>query len=190
MLIAFAGLPGVGKSTIARALAAAHPGSVYLRIDMIEQALRDHGVADVGPLGYAGAYAAARDNLRLGRMVIADSVNPIPLTREAWRRVASEAGARVLRVEVLCSDRATHRLRVETRAIDVPGLARVSWMAVEAREYAPYTDADVRIDTAAMSIEGALAAIASAIEGFELESFAHPLRHPGLAKRDPGPRGS
>lgn len=40
MLIIFSGLPGCGKSTIARALAK-RLGAVYLRIDTIEQAIRD-----------------------------------------------------------------------------------------------------------------------------------------------------
>ena len=39
MLIIFGGLPGSGKSTIARALAL-RLGAVYLRIDTIEQAIR------------------------------------------------------------------------------------------------------------------------------------------------------
>jgi len=156
MLIVFGGLPGVGKSTIARALAEARPGSVYLRIDTIEQALRDGGVADVGPLGYAAACAAARDNLRLGRLVIADCVNPLPVTRQAWHAAARDVDAAVLDIEIVCSDAAEHRRRVETRAIDVPGLKRVSWAEVEARDYVPNTDAAARIDTANESIASAV----------------------------------
>lgn len=41
--------------------------------------------------GYRVAYALADDNLRLGRTVIADSVNPIGLTRDAWLSVADRA---------------------------------------------------------------------------------------------------
>ena len=44
MLIAFAGLPATGKSTLARALAETR-GGLYLRIDTIEQALRDSASA-------------------------------------------------------------------------------------------------------------------------------------------------
>lgn len=39
MLIVFGGLPGTGKSTIARALARALRAT-YLRVDVIEQAIR------------------------------------------------------------------------------------------------------------------------------------------------------
>lgn len=57
-LVVLGGLPGVGKSTVARALLAQWQ-AVYLRIDTIEQALRDSGV-EVGTAGYRVAYALAR----------------------------------------------------------------------------------------------------------------------------------
>src|SRR5438034_7561356 len=42
----------------------------------------------VNDTGYRVAYAIAEDNLRLGRTVISDSVNPIQLSRDAWIDVA------------------------------------------------------------------------------------------------------
>jgi predicted kinase len=149
MLIVFGGLPGTGKSTLARALAAER-AALYLRIDTIEQALRESGVlaGDVGPAGYLVGYALAESNLRLGRSVVADSVNPLMLTREAWRRVAAGAGAAIAEVEVICSDPAEHRRRVETRVIDIPGLAPPSWQAVLARAYEPWSPPPIVLDTA------------------------------------------
>jgi hypothetical protein len=64
-LFIFAGLPGVGKSTLSQLLAR-ELHAAYLRIDTIEQALRDQGVAMTGPEGYVVAYKVAADNLRLG----------------------------------------------------------------------------------------------------------------------------
>ena len=58
MLIVFGGLPGVGKSSVAR-LVAARLRAVYLRVDTIEQALRDAGARPLTE-GYVGAYALAR----------------------------------------------------------------------------------------------------------------------------------
>ncbi len=50
MLVVFGGLPGVGKTTIARTVAD-QCNAVYLRIDTIEQSIRSAKVltADVGP---------------------------------------------------------------------------------------------------------------------------------------------
>ena len=63
MLIVLSGLPGIGKTTIARELARAL-GAVHLRIDSIEHALRQSGVRVEGE-GYAVAYAIAENLARL-----------------------------------------------------------------------------------------------------------------------------
>lgn len=47
MLIVFSGLPGTGKTTLARDLAS-RAGAVYLRVDTIEQAIRNAGVLAKG----------------------------------------------------------------------------------------------------------------------------------------------
>jgi len=84
MLIILGGLPGTGKTTIARELAR-QLGAVHVRIDSIEEAILDSGVlsSPINHAGYHVGYAVAADNLRIGRTVIADSVNPIPLSRDA-----------------------------------------------------------------------------------------------------------
>ena len=64
----------MGKTTIARELACSL-AAVYLRIDSIEQALRQAGLAVEGE-GYAVAHVVAADNLRAGQTVVADCVNP------------------------------------------------------------------------------------------------------------------
>src|SRR5262250_779249 len=114
MLIVFGGRPGTGKTVIARELAR-QIGAVYLRIDSIEQAVRDSGTMahPVNDAGYRAAYAVAGENLCLGLYVIADCVNPLQLTREAWLRVARQSGVGIFEVEVTCSDLGAHQLRVE-----------------------------------------------------------------------------
>jgi predicted kinase len=168
-LIAFSGLPGSGKSTIARALAA-ETGAVWLRIDTIEQALRDAGAGSLDDAGYRVGYAVAGDNLRLGRDVIADSVNPWMLTRDAWRDAAVGAGASVLEVEVVCSDAAEHRRRLEGRDADIPGLAPVDWTAVVSRDYRPWDRPRLQLDTVELDVAASLARIVAALGRVETGS--------------------
>jgi len=149
VLIVLGGLPGVGKTTIARELARAI-GAVHVRIDSIEQAIRTSSVGAVAmeDAGYRVGYAVAGDNLRLGRDVIADSVNPLPVTRDAWVAVAAVAGVPAIEIEVACSDSREHRRRVEERDVDVPGLALPSWNDVVEREYRAWQRASLVVDTA------------------------------------------
>ena len=77
-LIVIGGLPCTGKTSLATGLARVID-AVHLRIDTIEQALRSATMDDgaVGSVGYVVAYGIAADNLRLGRIVVADCVNPL-----------------------------------------------------------------------------------------------------------------
>ncbi|MGW2465061.1 AAA family ATPase [Streptomyces argyrophyllae] len=164
MLIALGGLPATGKTTLARLLAA-RTGAVHLRIDTIEQALVRAGVAarPVGPAGYVVGYALAEEQLRLGLTVIADSVNPLAVTRDAWRDTAVRAGVPVVEAEVLCSDRAEHRRRVRTRTGDVTGMPLPGWPEVTGREYEPWDRDHVVVDTAGRTPEEALASLLAAM---------------------------
>lgn len=163
-LLVFGGLPGTGKTTLSRALAQ-DLNATFIRIDEIEQALRSSGVLrdEVGPAGYMAAYALAESNLRLGRTVVADCVNPLAVTREAWRRIAETSAARIIEIEVICSDPVEHRRRVETRSSGVAGLKLPSWEDVLRREYEPWTSPRLVINTAGRRIEDALAQLRLAV---------------------------
>ena len=161
MLIIFGGLPGAGKTTIARDLAQ-QIDATHVRIDSIEQALRQSGVSVVAH-GYRIGYAVAEDNLRLGHTVVADSVNPLLITRVAWRDVAKRAAVRAVEVEVICSDVAEHRRRVENRHADVEGLELPTWEEVLARDYQGWEGQHLVIDTARLTIGDAVKAIREAL---------------------------
>lgn len=104
MLVIFSGLPGTGKSTIAMALAIKR-SVTYVRVDEIEHPLsRDGILSDGRTADYLAGFAVASSNLRLGNHVIADSVNPVPESRQGWREVAIGAATPFLEIEVVCSD--------------------------------------------------------------------------------------
>ncbi|MGJ5182086.1 AAA family ATPase [Bradyrhizobium oligotrophicum] len=162
-LIVFGGLPGTGKTTVARQLSI-RLDAVYLRVDAIEQALRAAG-ADVGALGYVIANALAAENLRLGRTVVADCVNPVLASRLGWRRTASQSSARMVEIELVCSDRAVHRRRAERRSPDIEGLRQPSWDEIVTRHYEPWDREHLVLDTATNSLEALVDGAEACVRG-------------------------
>jgi predicted kinase len=161
VLIVLSGLPGVGKTTIARQLAAALH-AVHVRIDSIEHVLRSAGW-NVESEGYRVAYAVAEDNLRLGRTVVADCVNPWPATRSDWSAVAERAAVRAIAVEIVCSDVDEHRRRVESRTSDIAGHRLPTWTDVIERDYRPWDGDRLVVDTARLNVQQSVQKIVSTV---------------------------
>lgn len=167
-LIVFSGLPGVGKTTLAKSLAL-KTDATYVRIDSIEQALArsSFDIDTAGDAGYLAAYSVASDNLLLGQTVVADSVNSIVLTRNAWNDVARSTEATLFNVEVVCSDVDEHRRRIETRRPDIEGHILPTWQKVMRIEYVPWAHDDrFVIDTASITIADCVATIEEACSAY------------------------
>ena len=149
VLIVVGGLPATGKSTVAGALVR-RTGFAYLRVDRIEQAIIDSAELrpPLGPVGYMVAYDVAAEQLRHGVSVVVECVNPLGVTRDAWRDIAAGHGACLLEVELICTDLAAHRKRVQTSEVDIPGLALPSWQQVLDRDYEPWDRDHLVLDTA------------------------------------------
>lgn len=172
MLVVVGGLPATGKTTVSR-IAAARVGAAYLRIDTIEQAVsrfaaREQSAEELHDavtwgLGYDVAYAVARDLLHQGLHVIAECVNPMKITRDAWRDVAETTGAYLAEVELVCSDPVEHERRATERTVDIPGLVMPTWADIREREYEPWDRARVVLDTAGTSAEDTIASLCEAI---------------------------
>lgn len=164
MLIVIGGLPATGKTTLARLLAARTRG-VHLRIDTIEQAIVRSGLArhPVGPVGYVVGYALAEEQLRQGHTVIAESVNPLAVTRDAWRAAAVRAGVPVLEVELVCSDPDEHRSRARSRSVDIPDLPLPDWEQIVGQDYEPWHRDHLVVDTAGQQPEDSLGPLVEAV---------------------------
>ncbi|SDN73412.1 Predicted kinase [Phyllobacterium sp. OV277] len=165
MLIIMSGLPGTGKTTIARELARPLK-AMHLRVDTIAQALISSEMLrdEVGPADYIVAYALAEENLRNGGTVIADSVNAITITRQAWRNVASRANVEAFEIHVTCSDAEEHRRRVETRVSDIEDMILPTWKEVAERVYEKWDRDTTVIDTFTTGPDEAVRLILSKIE--------------------------
>ncbi len=162
-LYIFAGLPGTGKTTLSRQLAQ-YLGATHLRIDTIEQALQELCGVNVEGEGYRLAYRIAADNLQLGINVVADSCNPLELTRREWELVAQRNGCPFVNIELVCSDIAEHRRRVDSRISDINGLKLSAWPDVENREYHDWSRDRIIIDTARKSVTECLHSLIDAID--------------------------
>jgi predicted kinase len=145
VLAVFTGLPGVGKSTLARQVGAALPATV-LATDTVHEAMRRDDVTVAEPLPGHAAYqvvaALAEAQLRLGLSVVIDAINPRMAVRRLWSDLAEDLGVPLRIVEVVCGDAAEHQRRVEERAAGEWSEAlRLSG------EYEPYIGPRLVVDT-------------------------------------------
>jgi len=149
VLVVLAGRPGVGKSYVARRLAA-RTGAVWLRVDTLEAAMLSAGLErspETGLAAYLGVRDQAREMLSVGQSVIIDAVNGIDEARAMWRELARTCSVRLRTIDVTCPDPVEHRRRVEDRPAPTPPLEKPTWDEVRAREYQPWTEPVLSVDT-------------------------------------------
>lgn len=132
---------------LARSLARTYK-AVYFRIDTIEQGLRELCSITVQGEGYRLTHRIVADNLQIGNAVVVDCCNPWALTRDEWEALALEHSSKSINIEVVCSDRAEHQRRVESREADIPNFDLPTWAEIETRDYQAWDKEIIRIDTA------------------------------------------
>jgi hypothetical protein len=136
VLVVIGGLPAIGKSTIARALAI-DVAAPYLRVDRIEQAIwpgRPFPTRSVRPATRWGTGS--------------------PSSNLSWARMSSSNASTRSRSPAM-------RGRLQRRASDVDGLVKPTWDEVVEREYEPWHRTPVRIDTSTISVPRAVQRIAA-----------------------------
>lgn len=114
MLVLITGLPGSGKTTLAKAYTAWY-GALHLNSDVLRRALglMGHYRPEDKKKVYDALLERARAALLEGREVVVDSTFYKESIREPFRRLAAECGAQLFWVEVRAQERAI-RERLQT----------------------------------------------------------------------------
>lgn len=145
-----AGLPGTGKSAIAEKIRD-RLGIPVVSVDPLESAILSAGIDSDQPTGLAAYLVAetlASTVLEAGSSIIVDAVNAVNPAREQWVTLAARHGAAITFIEIVCSDPAIHRQRLETRNRSLPYVNEPSWHAVEQSldEYDEWTGPSSEVD--------------------------------------------
>ncbi|PKO22097.1 MAG: hypothetical protein CVU38_11185 [Chloroflexi bacterium HGW-Chloroflexi-1] len=157
LLIVFAGMPGTGKTSLARAVAR-ELRAAYLDKDTIkdgvmvlaDQLRLDQGEQLAGPLSYELLVSLARDNLTLGLSVVLDSPAGYQVFREKVKGLARGVKANLKLIECICTDEKLLRQRVEGRGPGLPAYRTQDWGAYQRQrgQFERLTDQRLVIDTA------------------------------------------
>jgi predicted kinase len=121
------GYPGTGKSTIARAIAAALHAPLIDR-DIIRQTAVDifGNLPEVGRFSYELMFALTREQLRLGLSVVVDTPLTYRMTYEQARELSKMFRTPMLVVHCQCSPEVQKR-RLEGRKGEVSTFQITSW---------------------------------------------------------------
>lgn len=151
MLISMAGLPGSGKSTVAREVARAL-GCALLSVDPIEAAMWRSGIKQDQPTGLAAYVVAedlAREQLVLGNDAIIDAVNDAGAARDQWKSLAADLDQLLAFIEVFCGDVREHQRRLVKRRREIVGFPEPTWASIIERRdaFRAWGDDRLRVDS-------------------------------------------
>lgn len=168
-LIMFAGMPGSGKTTLAR-MVSHHLHLPIFSKDRVQRVLRDHHLtAENTGDGYYIILDMADEQLGLGVSVVLDATFPLDHFRMVASETAARHRARLCAFYCTCSDDAVWKARMEGRVQYVPGWKPVGWDDVlrMRQYYQPWGDNAITID----SLHGAETNFARVLDG--IHNAAH-----------------
>lgn len=151
-VVAFTGLPGTGKSTLAERLAR-HMKAPAFAGDWLMGALKPSGVLSTlerstyKELYHRLLWTLASRQLTLDQSAVLDCLVVDALVG-VWDERAKQFHARLFVVECFCSDEGLHRSRLEGRRRGIPGWHEVDWDHVlrMREEYPPLRSPHLRLD--------------------------------------------
>lgn len=151
-IIAFAGLPGTGKSTLAERLARLTATPAFAG-DWLMGSLKPHGIfKDMDRSTYLALHKGLIETLVVRQLILGQSAITDCLIDDeiaaGWSRLAAEHAAELRIIECTCGDRTLHRSRVEGRTRGIPGWHEIDWTHVERMrtEFPPLTAERLVVD--------------------------------------------
>ena len=130
-LILLSGLPGCGKTTLARKIAASLHIPLFAK-DRVQSTLRKLELADRTTAdGYHFLLDQADEQLNLGLSVVLDAVFPMQGFRDEARAIAERHGASFRPIYCHCSNETLWQQRLHERHRYVPNWTPVNWTEVE-----------------------------------------------------------
>lgn len=141
-LVLFSGMPGSGKTTLARQASRQLKLPIFSK-DRIQRVLRDHHLADEhSGDGYYIILDMADEQLSLGVSVILDATFPLDHFRLVASEIAARHKAKFCAIYCHCSDDAVWEARMQSRVQYVPGWKPVGWdVVLRMRQYyQPWND--------------------------------------------------
>ena len=131
LLLVFTGLPGCGKTTLARRVANAL-SIPLLSKDRVQSALVQQNLAPRATAdGYLLILNLAEEQLSLGVSCILDAVFPLPGFRQSLEEIATRHGARLRVIHCICSDEFVWKQRMQGRTQYHDYWTPVGWEEVE-----------------------------------------------------------